>query len=145
MLCNLFCFYLFFSRLCVCRYLLMLSLFWSVFFGNMFVSVCFSVPNSIFFDFSSSYVHQFPSSLDPSKFCFCPLFQSKILVSVKDFWPWSNIFSSVNVFFIFFPCFDRNLLFRWIMCFPPLVRSNFLILMNLLFFLPYFRRNSLFQ
>lgn len=31
------------------------------------------------------------------------------------------------------------------MCFPPLVRSNFLILMNLLFFLPYFRRNSLFQ
>ena len=76
-----------------------LSLFWSVFFGNMFVSVCFSVPNSNFFDFSSSYVHQFPSSLDPSKFCFCPLFQSKILVSVKDFWPWSNIFSSVNVFF----------------------------------------------
>lgn len=111
MLCNLFCFYLFFSRLCVCRYLLMLSLFWSAFFGNMFVSLCFSVPHSNFFDFNSSYFHQFPSSLDPSNF----------ITSVDHVF---SPFRSVELSY-----FDE---FIWIYCFS-------------MFFLPYFRRNSLFQ
>ena len=89
----------------------MLSLFWSAFFGNMFVSLCFSVPHSIFFDFSSSYIHQFPSSLDPSKF----------ITSVDHvFSPFRSVELSYFDEFIY-----MNLLFFHV--FPSLLSSKLLI------------------
>lgn len=122
----------------------MLSLFWSAFFGNMFVSLCFSVPHSNFFDFNSSYFHQFPSSLDPSNFItsvdhvFSP-FRS-VELSYFDEFIWIYCFSM-----FFLPYFRRNSLFQWHIFFLVEVSNCFFHVYPLLISMNSFGRNSLFH